>query len=88
MRDKSDAELGTVVSRSPGEGTFTVGALPVLLQRKKDILDWMRILAPQEQLADAQEVVAEKVSDPEVREQLNALLESFADKQRTLAEES
>lgn len=82
------AEVSVIISRTPSEGTVTVGALPLLLQRKKMILDRIRILSPDEQLGDVREVVEDKVDDPAVKEQLISMLSSYAAEQTALAEEA
>lgn len=85
---KITPEAGVLIARSATEGNITVGALPFLLQRKKLILERIRILAPEEQLSDVSEVLEEKVEDPAVREQLKSMLAEYAAEQRTLAEEA
>lgn len=49
---------------------MTRGALPILLERKAQILDRIRALRPEEQLSSLRADVADKVVDPEARDEL------------------
>src|SRR5262249_54586175 len=56
--------------------------------RKKLILDRLRLLSASEQLGDVQDVVNERVDDPDVKELLQTMLANYEAQQGALAEES
>ena len=58
------------------EGQMSIGALPVLLERKSMILRRISVLRPQEQLSDLKKVVVDTVEDPKARESLLESIES------------
>lgn len=62
-------ELTSIIS-SPSEAQMSVGALPLLLERKSMILRRIGILRPQAQLNDLEKIVAETVEDEGERESL------------------
>ncbi|MFI7609346.1 hypothetical protein ACIBTV_30130 [Micromonospora sp. NPDC049366] len=84
---KLTAGTGVVVAQSPAEAHVVVGPLPILLERKQDILDRLAQLRPQRHLDNLREVVAEKVADPSVREDLLTALERESDQQKAMSEE-
>lgn len=85
---KISAGVGAVIARTSAEGTITVGVLPILVERKRLILDRIRTLVPQEQLEDFLETIEEKVKDPEVRQELTSLVSGYVTEQRLIAQEA
>jgi uncharacterized protein Smg (DUF494 family) len=69
----SQGRLVSVIT-GPSEAQMSIGALPLLLERKSMILRRIAILRPQAQLSDLKRVVADVVEDPETRD---SLLESI-----------
>jgi len=65
----------SIVVATP-EGQMSIGALPVLLERKSMILRRISVLRPQEQLSDLKKVVVDTVEDPKARESLLESIES------------
>lgn len=85
---KFTANAGMVlVARAGAEAVVTVGALPILLERKRMILDRIRLLAPEEQLGDVRAIVVESVEDPSARDRLFAMLSGVVTEQKQLAAE-
>jgi hypothetical protein len=66
---KGAVKLWVVEAGAP-EGQITIGALPVLLERKSMILRRIAVLRPQAQLSDLEKVVANTVEDPQERKSL------------------
>ena len=60
----------------PSEGHMSIGALPVLLERKSMILRRIAVLRPQAQLSDLEKIVANTVEDPQERESLLKSIET------------
>ncbi|MFI0895221.1 hypothetical protein [Streptomyces sp. NPDC020983] len=85
---KFSAGVGAVVARASAGGTITVGVLPILVERKRLVLDRIRTLVPQEQLEDFLATIEEKVKDPEVRQELTSLLSGYVSEQRLIAQEA
>ncbi|WP_431902565.1 hypothetical protein [Nonomuraea sp. bgisy101] len=85
---KLTTSAGAIIARAGAEATVTIGALPILLERKRSIIDRIRVLYPQEQLEDVQEIVNQKVDDPVVRDELYSMISSLMAEQRFLEEQS
>lgn len=73
---KVDARVGLVLVTSGSEGHVTVGVLPLLLQRKKLILERIKTLRPQEQLVSIRQDVADNLVDGDLKEQVLHLIDS------------
>jgi len=84
---KFTTSAGMVIARAGAEAVVTIGALPILLERKRQILERIRLLAPEEHLDEVRAMVTEKVEDSAARDQLFEMLSGYAKEQRTLAEE-
>jgi hypothetical protein len=72
------AKAGTVsavLAGSNTDATVTVGVLPLLLQRKKLILERIATLRPEEQLASVREAVAENIDDGALKQQVLGLID-------------
>ncbi|QSB13937.1 hypothetical protein JQS43_20685 [Natronosporangium hydrolyticum] len=76
------------VASTTGESQVEVGALPVLLERKRHILDRIQILAPDEQLSHLRTLLVEKVTDDDARAEIMQLLQDQAAEQKGLAEQA
>ncbi|MFF4194198.1 hypothetical protein [Nonomuraea sp. NPDC001831] len=85
---KISASAGAIIAKTGAEATVSIGALPILLERKRAVIDRIRVVYPQEQLQDVQEVVSRKVDDPEVRDELYGMISSLLSEQRALAEQT
>jgi hypothetical protein len=85
---KFTAKAGVIIAQATDtEAVVTIGALPILLERKRQILERIRLLAPEEHLEGVRAVVTEKVEDPAARDQLFEILSEYANEQRKLTEE-
>lgn len=67
------------------EAHVEIGILPILLERKALILERINSLRPTEQIKDFRQVVADKVEDPKIREQLLRVLDGQAAKEEKLS---
>lgn len=85
---KFSASARAIIARTTAEGTITVGALPILIERKRLILDRIRVLVPQEQLEEFLGTIEEKVKDPQVRQELSNLLSGYMVEQQRIAQEA
>lgn len=70
----------TSLLAQPGEGSISIGILPVLLERKSMILRRIGVLRPQEQLSDLKKVIVDTVDDPKARESLLESIETSKEK--------
>jgi hypothetical protein len=72
---KLTAEAGLIVAKAGPEAHITLGIMPLLLQRKRLILERIKELRPQEQLASVRKDVQENVADGELKEQVLRLID-------------
>ncbi len=87
LRLKFTAEAGPVIAMSGSDAHMTRGILPLLLERKAQILDRIRALRPEEQLSSLRADVADKVNDPEARDQLLNLIDERFEEERAARED-
>lgn len=85
---KISSEAGAVIVLNKSESHFQVNAVPLLLERKKLILDRIRELTPQAQAEDFKEVIVEKVVDPGARAELLKVLDKHEAAASDIARES
>jgi predicted nucleotide-binding protein len=74
--------LTPVIAKSPSEAQFEIGILPLLLSRKRLVLDRIRDLKGRrevENLADLVEQVSDEASREALREELSSLRKQIAD---------
>ena len=64
------SDAGVIVVPAQAEHHMELGILPLLLERKSQILDRIKALRPEQQLSELREDVAANVHDPLAREQL------------------
>ncbi|GAA5021814.1 hypothetical protein [Streptomyces siamensis] len=72
---KVSAEAGLIITQSGSEGHVTLGIMPLLLQRKRLLLERIKELRPQEQLASVRRDVLENVVDSDLKEQVLTLID-------------
>lgn len=66
-----DAEVGVFVTKSTATSTMQIGILPLLLERKRLILDRIAILKGEEKIEGLQELV-QRIPDDDIRDQLQS----------------
>ena len=71
-----------IIAQSQTEGTIEIGILPLLLERKSQVLDRIKTLQPEQQWSDLREDVAATVNDTEERERLIDLIDRRFEEQR------
>jgi hypothetical protein len=76
----------SVIAGSSTDATITVGVLPLLLRRKKLILERISALRPEEQLASVREAVADRIDDGELKQQVLGLLDERLAAERELTQ--
>jgi hypothetical protein len=69
-------KLTALIVPSEGQGHMSIGALPVLLERKSMILRRIAVLRPQAQLSDLEKIVVNTIEDPQERESLLKSIET------------
>ncbi|WP_331736896.1 hypothetical protein OG426_55600 (plasmid) [Streptomyces canus] len=69
------AEAGLIIAKAGPEAHITLGIMPLLLQRKRLILERIKELRPQEQLASVRRDVQENVVDGELKDQVLNLID-------------
>jgi hypothetical protein len=82
LRIKVGAETGFIVANSATDYHFEVGILPLLLERKGQILDRIRALRPEQQLSELREDVVASVDDPGARDRLIKTIDQRSEEQR------
>jgi hypothetical protein len=68
------------------EDVAEIGILPLLLQRKGQILDRISALRPEQQLREFRDDIATTVSDPQARTQLIDIIDRRFEEQRSIRE--
>lgn len=76
MRLKVTQDLGIIIVQAAAESHFEIGILPILLERKKQILDRIRELKGEHQIEDLKDTV-KNVNDKDVRIALEEHLEAI-----------
>ncbi len=76
LRLKVTADIGLVITTAQSESTVEVSILPLLLERKRVILDRLRILKSSEKIEDLQDL-AEKTTEGSVREGIEGKIEKL-----------
>ncbi|MEU1238675.1 hypothetical protein ABZ399_31455 [Micromonospora aurantiaca] len=69
------ARAAVVVVQSDASSVVEVGILPTLLERKRLIIDRIKVLKPQDQLASLRDQIAKSVDDLTVRDKLFSILD-------------
>lgn len=87
LRVAITADAGAIIVRAQTEHHLELGILPLLLERKGQILDRIRALRPEQQLSELREDVASAVTDPEAREQLIEAIDRRFEEQRAARED-
>jgi hypothetical protein len=75
------------IAQANTEHHLELGILPLLLERKGQILDRIKVLRPVQQLSELREDVAAAVNDVEAREQLIETIDRRFEEQRASLEE-
>ncbi|MFI6661478.1 hypothetical protein ACIBL8_38855 [Streptomyces sp. NPDC050523] len=84
---KLTAEAGLITAKAGPEAHITLGIMPLLLQRKRLILERIKELRPQEQLASVRRDVQEHVVHGELKDQvLNLIDDRLAAEKETSAQ--
>ncbi|MGW4650805.1 hypothetical protein [Kitasatospora sp. NPDC004289] len=86
-RVRVSAEAGVVIAKSDAESHVTVGVLPLLLQRKKLVLDRIKVMRPQEQLVSVRRDVLENVVDGDLKEQVLGMIDGRLAAEREVSEQ-
>ena len=83
------ANSGTLISvlTTASEGHVTLGVLPLLLRRKKLILERIRELYPQQQLSEVREQLAQQLDDPHARAEVLGVIDQSLAAERELREQ-
>jgi hypothetical protein len=80
------ASAGVVIATQSSEHIVERGILPILLEQKARILDRIRVLRPEEQLSNLRADVANKVDDPQAREQMLNIIDHRFEEERAARE--
>ena len=83
---KMGGETGSIITMSTSEHHFKVGILPLLLERKGEIIDRIRVLQPEQELSDLREDIASSVEDPQDRDRLIETIDRRFEQQRQARE--
>jgi hypothetical protein len=67
--------LSVVIPKVASEAQVEVGILPILLSRKSLVLDRIKLLRPEDQIADLRGEIIQRVADEKVREELLRVLD-------------
>jgi hypothetical protein len=86
LRIKVGGEAGAVITQSATDYHFELGILPLLLERKGQILERIRVLRPEQQLSELREDVVASVEDPAERERLVKTIDQRFEEQREARE--
>ena len=81
------AQGSVLIAQTHTEHHLELGILPLLLERKGQILDRIKALRPEQQLSELREDVAAAVNDPEAREHLIETIDRRFEEQRASLEE-
>lgn len=80
------ADTGPVLAKSRDQAHITMGALPLLLERKALILRRIAQLQPVESLRDMEAAISERITDPGLRDEVVDLLRRRAEAAEETAE--
>jgi hypothetical protein len=86
VRVKFGGEFGAVIVMSASDYHVELGILPLLLERKGQILDRIRALRPEQQLNELREDIASNVDDPQARDHLIKVIDQRFEQQREARE--
>lgn len=78
---------GVIVTRLDSQGSIEIGILPLLLERKGQILERIAALRPEQQLSEIRDDVAARVQDPIAREQVIEMIDHRFEEQRSARED-
>ena len=81
FRVKLGGERGIIISQTD-DFHFEMGILPLLLERKGQILERIRALRPEQQLSEIRKDIASGVDDPSERERLIGVIDRRLQEQR------
>jgi uncharacterized membrane protein len=75
MRLQMTAQSGSIVAKASTEAHMELGIMPLLLERKQQVLERIRILRPEQQLSDIRQDISAQVDDPKVREDVIEIID-------------
>lgn len=82
FRMKMTAEPTVILVKATSEAQVEVGILPILLERKSLILDRIKLLRPEGQLADLRGEILQRVPDSRARDELLRVLDEQHEEQQ------
>jgi hypothetical protein len=87
LRVAFTAETGVMIVQSNTQAHIELGILPLLLERKGQILDRIRTLRSEQQLSELREDIASTVDDPQARDRLIEIVDRRSEEQRAARED-